>query len=293
MRCRNNLHLLYSTDAGDFLKKTHSQVVGGEPYTGQVLGDAYFIDSNNIVGLTTTQNFGDFQSGSLSTPIEPFLKLYGPYAYCSSVSRRKQQYRVFFAGGDANFADGVGLYMTVSGGRMLGLMPVKFPDPVRAICTGEDNTGGEVTFFGDDVGRVYQLDTGLVFDDEPLTGFMRLTFHHFKNPAYRKRFRHATFDMDVEDTIHLQMSADFDYADPDIATHVVRYFDQDWGVGGLWEVSNWDEFYWDSKLVAEANLDICGTGRNMALLIYNPGTSGGAHAINGVVVHYSDRRLVR
>jgi hypothetical protein len=40
-------------------------------------------------------------------------------------------------------------------------------------------------------------------------------------------------------------------------------------------------------------MDIAGTGHNMALMIYSPGDSGGIHSINGVVVHYTDRRLVR
>ena len=292
IRSRNSINLLYGNNSTDWQRKNWSQTIGGEPYTGQNLGDTFFIDSNSIVALAATQNFGDFQSGSASTAIEPWLNIYAPYAYASSVSRQKQQYRVFFAGGDGAFADGVGVYMTVSQGRVVGLMPVKFLDPVREICTGEDDTGAEISFFGSDDGKVFQLDVGTTFDGEPLVGFLRLTFHHFKNPAYRKRFRQANFDMDAENTVHLILSADADYGDPNIASHALRYFDQV-GVGGLWDSSNWNEFYWDVKLVGEPAMDLAITGRNLSLLVYSPGTSAGIHALNGVVVHYSDRRLVR
>jgi hypothetical protein len=293
LRAAGSLHMLYGNNASDFNRKTYSLSLGGRPYTGQTIGDTFFLDGIDVFGMTASQNFGDFESASVSKTVEPLLKLYAPYAVASLAVREKSQYRLFFNGGDGDFANGVGLYMTVFGNRVHGITPVKFPDAVRCTAVGEDTGGNEILFFGSNDGKVFKLDEGLDFDGTACEGFLRLAFSHFGSPSLRKRFRQAIFDMDAADTVHLYMTADFDYADPDISSHQLREYDQTWGAGGLWDSSNWDEFYWDSKLVAEMQMDIAGTGHNMALMIYSPGDSGGIHSINGVVVHYTDRRLVR
>jgi hypothetical protein len=293
LRCAGSIHLLYGNNASDFQRKTYSLTLGGRPYTGQALGETFFLDGVDIVGLVASQNFGDFATGTVSKEVEPLLKTYAPYAVASMACRKKSQYRLFFNGGDGDFAKGYGLYMLVFGGKVRGVTPVRFADAVRCTAVGEDSTGDEILFFGSDDGKVFQLDVGLDFNGTACAGFLRLTFNHFGSPTNRKRFRQAIFDMVAEDTVHLYMTVDFDYADPDIASHQIREYDQTWGTGGLWDDAKWDEFYWDAKLVAEMQMDIAGTGHNMALMIYSPGDSGGIHSINGVVVHYSDRRLVR
>ena len=63
--------------------------------------------------------------------------------------------------------------------------------------------------------------------------------------------------------------------------------------GGLWDVDNWDEFFFDGQTVSTAVAGLTGTGSNLGLLIYNSTAQVRPFILQGITLHYEFRRLQR
>ena len=63
--------------------------------------------------------------------------------------------------------------------------------------------------------------------------------------------------------------------------------------GGLWDVDNWDEFFFDGQTVSTASAGLSGTGENIGLLIFNETATARPFILQGITLHYDLRRLQR
>jgi hypothetical protein len=65
------------------------------------------------------------------------------------------------------------------------------------------------------------------------------------------------------------------------------------GGGGFWNIANWNTFNWSGQVVTTAEEGIDGMGTNMGILILSETAYEQPHILQGVTVHYSNRRIRR
>jgi hypothetical protein len=174
-----------------------------------------------------------------------------------------------------------------------------YPIPVLRIYGAEDELGVERTFFTSNDGYVYEDRVGTNFDGAPIRSYLRTVFTHLGTPALRKKFRRLDVELSSSRPLTLKVIHDLSYgsesqstAVDDITTETTPVIDVFSG-GGFWDVSNWDEFYWDGQNLSSARAGLNGTGENISFLFYNESAVSLPFVLQGLTVHYDPRRLQR
>jgi hypothetical protein len=170
----NETNILYGTSDIDFKLVSFSVNMGANRYTAQRLDTAYVFDERGIISLSTTDKFGNFDAATLTYNLRPVIQSRRTAATASGVNRERSQYRLFFN-------DGYALYMTIVNGRMMGTMPVQFPDPVTCWCESTSSDGVERSYFGSTNGKVYRMDSGPSFDGEDIEYMFMLAYNSVKS----------------------------------------------------------------------------------------------------------------
>lgn len=283
---RNLSKQLIGDNVSNFALDPISDEVGAIPYTQQRIGDVYALDDRGIVAVSQTDKFGNFSQSTVSRRVQPIIDTLRKVVVASTVYRSRDQYRLYGS-------DGTGVIMTVLD-NFEGLVFSNFEYPDNIICatSGEDSTGKDVVFLGDDSGWVYQADKGSSFDGEKIESFLQLHFNNLRSPTVLKGFKKMVVELTAESYTSLRYSPEFSYADPDRPAHREEVISSQ-GAGGYWDAANWDEFFYDSKIVNTPEIRIDGSGTNIGIIIYGNSKIDFGHKIDGVVVHYILRRLVR
>ena len=294
---RNSTFILYGASSDDWDLKPFSDESGAVEWTAQKIGAGIYLDDRGITSLTAVQEFGDFKANILSKMIDPYLKTKMAEIQCAVRVREKNQYRLFFT-------DKRALTMTIDGGKVIGFTRQLYDVQPVCVCSCENSSGNEEIFFGADDGYVYQMDSGASFNGNAIVALIKSHFNHLKSPTTKKRIRKIVLELDSPINTYIQASIEFDYGD---TANSGQVFDVE-GQGGIWDIANWDEFYWDGKSIASAPLDVDGTGQNFSLTIYHSGvwefqedesspmtgiTGAGPHTIQGYIVHYDMRGVQR
>jgi len=288
INARNSCFQLQGDGVDTFFLDPIDNTMGAIPYTMQALGNAYALDDQGIVDTVRTDQYGNFNSGAISRKIQSLIDNMRTVVVASSVYKHKNQYRLYGS-------DGTGICMTLVVGRdgiEYHFCPFLYPDKVACVVTGEDSTGKDVIFFGSDQGMVYQADKGSSFDGEDIEAFMFTAFNNSRSPTIRKTYRRAIIEMDSSGYTEVRLSAMFSYGDSDIQTHINETVPIQ-GLGGFWNLVGWDEFYYDSDVVASPSLSISGSGRNISIILYSKSDEDLGHRFDGVIIHHTKRRLVR
>lgn len=276
--CGSQISLLYGTSAADWELSDLSQDTGAQAWTiQQISGKAVFMTDQGITDLSAVQEYGDFSATMLSKDIRPFLEDKKGLAISSVRVRNKDQYRLFFS-------DNSGVNFTLNG----GFTRINYGMPARCACSVEES-GREVILFGSDDGFVYQLEKGDTFDGEDIESALLIPFNHLKSPANKKRFRKIVIECDGADEIYFVPT--FSYSSPDYPAPVSHTVTANGGLGGYWNVADWNNFSWDEQAVGEAYAQIDGIGLNMGIYIYASGTS--QHTLQGILLHYDIRGIQR
>ena len=282
---RNRSYILYGTSSADWNLRTFSVNSGGIEWTIQNLTETIYLDDRGITNLAAVNAYGDFAVSTLSKKIKPIIDTQKGNSLASLRVRKKGQYRLFFA-------DGTGVYGTFTGNRLAGFIRVDLGKPVYTVCSAEDALGDEIMFFGSDDGYVYQMDKGTSFDGTPIEGILRLSYYHFDTPTRNKRFRKIHFEMRADSNIEIKFQPDFTYGSVDVpegrSVNLVVA-----GGGGFWNIANWNTFNWSGQVVTTAEESIDGMGTNMGILILSETAYEQPHILQGVTVHYSNRRIRR
>ena len=290
---RNSTHQLTGNDVTDFVLDVVSAETGGIEWTMQNIGKSYALDDRGLTELTRAEAYGNFEFATVSRRVQARMDEMRSVAVASAVYRSKNQYRVY-----GN--DGTGICATIAqtksrlgvAGLVYFYTQFKYPDNVACTVSGEDSTGKDVVFFGSDVGMVYQADKGSSFDGDDIEAYLFLPFNNSKAPSVLKTYRKGTIEMTAEKYASLQNNVIFSYGDSSLEAHSA-ITNAITGGGGRWDLANWDEFFYDSDVVAMPSFTLAGDGVNLSMFIYSKTDIDLGHKLDGAYIHFTPRRLVR
>lgn len=270
---------------GTYLLDKFNNDVGARPGTMQRIGQGVYLDDRGFALLAASQNFGNFSYNSFSALIKPLIEQIKLTGTASVVARDKNLYRCFFA-------DGRFVSIGFNGRKVVGITTSSYSKVVRCAFSGEDSAGAEMLLFGSDDGFVYRADRGTSFDGAEIQSFLRPVFHHSRSPSRRKRYRRAQFDVAVQGPCAIQIGVDYSFADPDEPGEPISTIEMEGG-GGLWNVSDWNEFKWNTGVGSSAICKLEGSGINIGFIIACSSAVDAPHTLQGVTLHHSQRRLNR
>lgn len=283
---RNRLSILYGSGAADWQLVPYRDELGAWAYTMQDVGYTIFLDDRGITDIQTSQEYGNFAHNALTNKILPTITSYKPFAIASSICRKKSQYRLFFT-------NNRGLYITAVGKKIVGIMPVKFPDTVRCTWSAETNAGGEVMFFGGDDGYVYQLDKGTSFDGDAIGFNINLPYNFFKSPRIDKSYFDATLEVYGTGYTAFSFGYSLGYGATDIPQPGIQMEEPSVSAVALWDSFTWDAFTWDGQSLFPSVLQMDGTAENVSLAISGSSDYYAPLKITAAIVHYAMRRRLR
>lgn len=284
--CRNATKILYGNDSTDWLLATYSEEAGALEWTQQFIGTGLVLDDQGLTTLATTQQFGNFKSASITDRVDPSIRGILNTAVASTIIRAKNQYRLFFTGGS-------GLYVTMNGAKVSGIMPVTLADPVACIWSGESGSGEEEVFYGSTNGMVYQMEVGTSFDGDAIDWLLAMSFNHLGSPRVMKSFRGATVEITGDSYVEYYVSHRLAYGQ----TAVVEQPSEQAATLTLsatnWDSGNWDSGFYDATTLAPQSFDVVGDGENISLRISGSSDQFDAFTVNGAVVDFIPRRTLR
>jgi len=293
----NSTFILYGTSFGSGGNAQLVEFNGGsgcESYTAQVLDQTYALDATGIANMAVTQRFGNFLSNSITANILPFIRTHRGTATASGVNRERSQYRVFYANGDA-------LYLTMSNGKPLGVMPVTFPNPVTCWCEGPNDENVEIGFFGsteDALGDayVYQMDIGPNFDGATMPFMLQLNFNSIRSPRVLKRYRKAALEIKSSNQADFSVGYQVGYGDstakqqPPLTTAQVPFAGAiPYDAGYTYDSG---QFY-DGRSLGPVEVELQGSAENISFQVVGTTAIYSPFTINTVTIHYTPRRGLR
>lgn len=279
--CRNITYALYGSSKDNFELKTISRTTGAIPLSIQTISNSIYLDNRGLTRLDRVQQFGNFESASISRLVEPLIRRYIGRVTASFVIKEKNQYRLCFD-------DGTGISLTFLGSEPVGYSSFDFGRVVRCAFSGEDDNGQEVVFFGSDDGFVYQVDKGFSFDGEPIKFVCRIAFMDIGSPEQKKRWKKLVIEADTVGMATVFVSPDFDYSDINNPYHQPTETTI-FGGGGYWDQGTWDETKWSSASTFTADVYIDGVSRNIAITVSGSSSNEPPHTLNSALIHYSYR----
>lgn len=285
---RNRIYLLQGTTPSNWNLVEFSDESGIAEDSLQRIGGGMFMDDRGLTTLQAVQTFGDFNTASISQKVNSKWISLIPNITCSVRVKSLDQYILYFDTGDA-------LCATYTGDTLVGFTSLRLKHVPNVITNNEDSGGTERIFFGDMDGMVHEYNKGTSMDGLSVESVLRFAFNHVGSPAYNKRFYKVSFEASGGRTITLKFAADFSYGSNDVPTPLeadVTDF-QLRGGGAFWDTGTWDQIVWDGQIVGAADIYINGIGKNMSLFIFSEQIFEEPHELQGAIIHYSGRGLVR
>ncbi len=228
---RNRMYVLYGSASGGsdpWQLDEHADTTGCVEDSLQRLGNAHYLDDRGMIAFRDIEAYGNFEDATFSQQIQPELMTLLDNVVASTVSRCKNQYRIFFDRGDFPDEGAFGYYVTMDNRRVSAIMPVTFADTMTCIVSEENNAGVEEIYFGSENGFVYQLDKGTSFDGASVPAYIRPAFNHLGSPHLRKAIKGIEAEVITEDdptgrpsTATTKHVPSFSYEDGDAASHRV------------------------------------------------------------------------
>jgi hypothetical protein len=282
---RNATHVLYGNDSSDWNLVPFNPDAGAIEWTAQYMSQGVVLDDRGVTLMATSQAFGNFKDADISAAVRPYVNALRETAIASCVVREKNQYRLFFSGGDA-------LYVTFIGGKVAGLMPVALTDAVTCICSLEAADGVEEIYFGSDNGMVYQMEKGTSQDGEPIAWSSELAYNHMGSPRLLKQWRKAVIEVSGEGYCVFSMASNLGYGSTDIPQGSTNSITTSLSPA-VWDSFTWDSFFWDGVTLTPAEANIDGTAENISLVFSGNSDEYSPITLNGAIVDFTPRRLLR
>lgn len=278
--------ILYGTGLSDWNNTTFASETGALHYTAKNLSQSYVLDDRGVISMATTQTYGNFVHASLTKNLQTFIKAERTKAIESMIVRDRSQYRLFFS-------DGYGLYMTIVNGKLLGSIPVYFPNPVFCAFSGELASGDEVAYFGDTSGYVHQMDIGSSFDGEAINGYITLNWNAMRSPRLLKRFRHASVEMQGDSYAAFLLGYQLGYGTTELSQPASVAYVSGFVAAPAWDSFTWDDFTWDGRTLFPTEIALQGTAENIQITITSGTDYIYPYTINTIITHYTPRRGLR
>lgn len=278
LTCRNSIHLLYGTSDVDWnLKAVSDSAKGGTPFcASEVNAQTVFADSTSINLMGATADAASYQVAPISRPVRKVIvSSGGSTAKFSLGVGDKDHFRLYFDNKTM-------LCCTFSGSKPVGFTQSVFPDQFVCGVADYNSSNEEVLFAGTDDGYVMKLDEGTNFDGESVASVLQLPFNYHKTPDRDKRFHKVSLEMETPDAIDIRLTTDFDYGAGDSTGESFSTSPS----GGYWDVSLWDEFFWDVAVVSRPEVNIYGVGKNIAITLYHNDKIDAPFSIQAVLLQY-------
>jgi hypothetical protein len=286
---------LFGKTIDDWELKLVGEKTGGKLYTSQKMDTVYGLDDLGITSISRTDAFGSFMGATVSQLVQPLVNLYKDRATSASIVRSANQYRLYFDDGT-----GLVMYIPTAGQEpsnraatrtKVEFSQLSYPITIQQMYDTEDGSGIERHYFTSDDGFVYENGVGTNFNGADIRSTVRLVYNQLKTPSMRKKYRRAILEMESQKPLTLKIIYDLTYGGSE-----TKAGNQDFVInagGGLWDVDNWDEFYWDGQTVSTASVGLGGSGTNISMLIFNESATARPFIMQGVTLHYDLRRLQR
>lgn len=282
---RNQTFVLYGNSSADWNLVSFSPDTGAITWTPQFIGQGILLDDRGITTTATSQNFGNFNSASVSKLVNPYLLDRRDRTTASCVVRDKNQYRLFFLGGEA-------LYVTLIDNKIGGFMSCTLAHAVSCISSSEAANGVEEIYFGSTNGFVYQMDVGTSFDGDPIPYSIELAYNHLGSPRQLKQFHKLTCEVSGSGYNEFSLGYSLGYGNDEIPqpneTTVASSL-----APAYWDSFTWDQFVWDGVSLTPADIDLDGMAENISLIFSGDSDEFDPFTINGAIISYTQRRGLR
>jgi hypothetical protein len=273
--------VLYGSSSSDWKLDTFSDQTGARRWSVQNLGVPVVMDAQGVAVVAQAQEFGNFARSEVSSRIRRYLQ--GRTVTASVVNRAKGRMRIFFSDGDALSITAVG--------KGLAFMPINYGAAVSCTCEALVS-GVHRNFFGGADGYVYEADRGRSFDGAEITAWVKLAFNFAKSPGLKKRFRKADIEVKPQSACTLAVQGEYSLGDVDVSLTDV-YSKDIRGLGGAYDVDNWDECYYDSASQSSTNVRLDGVGTSLSLTVLSESAVELPHELQSVTTFFTPRRLER
>lgn len=281
---RNRTSMLYGTGRTDWQLTPYRERMGAYPDTIQDAGRTMFLDDPGVTTLQAAQEFGNFAHNTVSERVRTWLNGQRTKAVDSCVVRDKSQYRLFFS-------DGYALYVTFSGDKVVGVMPILFPKIPTWVYASEESDGSETIFFGATDGMVYQMEKGTSFDGAAISHLLYTAWDFLGSPRTIKRFYDCTVEISGVGYASVYFNYELGYHSVDIAQQVKA---TNFALGTWDDPSGvWDVGIWDGATVSPSTFDMSGEAENVSLYFGGSSDYEESFKLSGAIIHSAPRRELR
>lgn len=277
--CQNAISVLYGNSAADPWNMVPlSTVSGGQARSAKDIGGVVAVDTPGVTRYPATKSFGNFAWDVVSLSIAPIVR--SQTVTCAVFVPGLFKYRVFFSDGSAisGLPNGPGFAWSILNyGRNI----------VEAIC--EEISGVSRTFYGDDMGWVYEADVGRSFAGDAIQCAIRLHPLAQSSPMVEKTYRQMQLEITSESACTIYTQGEFSAEEgTSQLTEAQQY-----GAGLIWDLSNYDQSYYDAALSGRSTFPLEGSGPGVAICISGESDNELSHSIFAVTVLYTPRKILR
>lgn len=275
--------LLYGTSSADWHLTAFNIGIGAKPRSMQNLFDAFSFDERGMTMLKQSLNYGNFDATRLTYNIRPLVQTLQGVEMCSGLSRDNGQYRAYFA-------NGYGIYTTITPQGIVGHGVVLYPHPVVCNFDGDNSSGDTVMLFGTSEGYVMRNDVGTSFDGTAINAFLNTNINSAKSPRLRKRFRRLVLELQGSTYVDMQVGYSFEWATSRILPHNFVDSSAEFSPLSYWDDMIWDSFFWDGRSTDAIAVDLQGTGENIQMMLAVDSDYTGEFTVPSAIFHYTPRR---
>ncbi|MCZ0752584.1 hypothetical protein [Aeromonas enteropelogenes] len=285
---KNRTLALYGAGSKDWQQKVISESVGVQDGSLQPTFVPVGLSDRGLVRLDRVQEFGDFTLNLLDPgeKIQPIIERFRWHA--STQVAAANQYRLFSPSG-RNLA----IKINADGG--IEATEFSYGSPVdQAWRYDELEERNFFTLSGKD-GWVFELDEEATsFDGGQIVWLLRLAYSHFGSPMVVKSFRSMTLEQSQRARLRARFSYSLDYRHGRQYKSDSIVLQQDGGQDGIWNYSNWNQFYWATESQDESSsLELQGSGTSLSMAFTGRSATEPNFYITGLTVNYIQRRLSR
>lgn len=277
--CKNALHILYGTSSADWDLQPLSHTSGASADSAQDIGGVVALDTPGVVRYPATRSFGNFTWDTVSMAIQPIAK--DQDCSASVFVSGLFKYRVFFSDGTAISGLPVGnkefAWSVINYGRNI-------------VCAIHEEIAYIArTFYGDDNGWVYEADVGRSFAGDSIPYALRLHPLSQRSPNVEKVYRQMQIETAAKSACTLHTSVEFyDGEGPSETQNLPMY-----GNGLSWDLSNYDESYWDTGPTTRKSVPCEGVGTSLVITVAGESDNEMTHTLYAATVLYSPRKIAR
>jgi len=257
----------------------------------EIAGDILFLAPDGLRLVAATARIGDVELGSVSRQIQALISdvtsNISDYTISSVVLRNRSQYRLFYtgAGSDINASRGVLGTLTPNGFEWSEVKGIQAP----AIYSEFDASGEEKVYHGDNLGYIYNHDTGNNFYQDAVSQTINAYYKtpnlDFGDAGTLKTLKYVKISFGPEGTIAPYLRVRYDYEDPTVPQP------NDYALEGIripstfgYAIFGTDSF--GGSLDPTSRNTIEGSGHTVSFRIFSEDNSA-PYSINGLYINYT------